>query len=297
MSSTSRDDTDPHIRRVLVTRKLVLRQKASLGSKKLGEVARGAVVLVVDEDLVDGVVRCRLGTDSSPRGACVHDLGWVTAYKEGELKLVPIAMGAGSGSSAAAGAAAHGASSADVRTGTSALPELPWSTKRLGTTTRARGLEVDLDFQISLQPPPPSPGDSLASRIAKRRQGYAKERLSKKLSARFSEPHLEPHASSEATGAGLGSREGTAAAAVHAAAEVASEAEAAVTDAAAAAAKEAAKFVWTSSASLLAMADEQVAQAVAEESSAQARFDTVDAKLGRLLLQKRTNLTDLMKEV
>ena len=42
---------------------------------------------VVDEDLVDGVIRCHVGKDSSPRGVAVHNLGWVTAAKDGELKV------------------------------------------------------------------------------------------------------------------------------------------------------------------------------------------------------------------
>ena len=68
----------------------VVRKAASLDSERLGDVSRGRILLVTDEDLVDGVIRCHLGKDSSPRGVAVHNVGWVTAAKDGELKLTPI---------------------------------------------------------------------------------------------------------------------------------------------------------------------------------------------------------------
>ena len=37
-----------------------------------------------------GVVRARVGLDSSPRGMAVNVLGWVTALKDGERKLTPV---------------------------------------------------------------------------------------------------------------------------------------------------------------------------------------------------------------
>ena len=79
----------------MVHKKLVLRSSAALDSKKIGDVMRGAVVLVLDEELIDGVVRCFIGKESisaSSSSACVHDLGWVTAFKEGELMRVPACL-------------------------------------------------------------------------------------------------------------------------------------------------------------------------------------------------------------
>ena len=61
---------------MVATAKLVLREHASLESRKIGDVLRGTRVLVLDEDLIDGVVHVHLGNDTSPRveRAWGHDL-------------------------------------------------------------------------------------------------------------------------------------------------------------------------------------------------------------------------------
>ena len=56
------------------------------------------------------------------------------------------------------------------------------------------------------------------------------------------------------------------------------------------------KFLWSSAASLTEMANAQAKKADEAEASAHATFDTVQAKLGRLLNERKLNLEELMKE-
>lgn len=83
------DHSKVHIRRAISSAKLVVRSGASLGSKKLCELERGSHVLMLEQvGLESGDVRARVGRDSTPRGLCVNPVGWVTARKDGESKLV-----------------------------------------------------------------------------------------------------------------------------------------------------------------------------------------------------------------
>lgn len=73
----------------LTARKLVLRNSAELESMKMGDIAAGTRLIILEERIVDGVVRARVGRDSTPRGLAVISLGWVTAMKDGDTKLDP----------------------------------------------------------------------------------------------------------------------------------------------------------------------------------------------------------------
>jgi hypothetical protein len=79
----------PELQQVLAAVKLVLREELALDSKKVRDIPAGTRLEVLEEVTIDGVVRARVGEDSTPRGLCVHSLGWVTAFKDGEQKLVP----------------------------------------------------------------------------------------------------------------------------------------------------------------------------------------------------------------
>lgn len=89
----------PNIRRVEARVQLVLRAEADLNSKRKGELPRGQCLVLLDE-ITDpsGVVRARVAKESSPRGVRVLPLGWVTAVKDGEQKLMPVEDGIGSAS-------------------------------------------------------------------------------------------------------------------------------------------------------------------------------------------------------
>jgi len=80
-------------------RKLVLRNSSELDSMKVGDIAAGTRLIVLEERIVDGVVRARVGRDSTPRGLAVISLGWVTAMKDGDTKLDPAQNADGSPSS------------------------------------------------------------------------------------------------------------------------------------------------------------------------------------------------------
>ena len=87
------------LRRAVATKKLVLRSGPSLSSQRLGDIVTGKELVVME--LVDlateplarqhggavGDVRARVGKDSTPRGIALVPLGWVTAVKDGEDKL------------------------------------------------------------------------------------------------------------------------------------------------------------------------------------------------------------------
>ena len=58
-------------------------------AKAAGEYAS----LMEQRDENTGVVRAKVGLDSSPRGVAVTPVGWVTAEKDGERILHPISAG------------------------------------------------------------------------------------------------------------------------------------------------------------------------------------------------------------
>ena len=64
-------------------------------SHRLRDITAGASVLVVDtvESPSNRTVRAKIAVGSSPRGACLVPLGWVTAHKEGDQKLELVAEG------------------------------------------------------------------------------------------------------------------------------------------------------------------------------------------------------------
>lgn len=70
------------IPRAMSLDKLVIRSGISLSSDKIGNLAMGASVLVLEtEHQEDGSVRTKVGRDSSPRGFVVEPLGWITSVK------------------------------------------------------------------------------------------------------------------------------------------------------------------------------------------------------------------------
>ena len=81
----------PSFYRAFVDKKLVLRSAAALDSQKVGDIKSGTFVTVLEEIRLDNHdIRARVGKDTSPRGLGGFDLGWVTAVKDGESKLVPL---------------------------------------------------------------------------------------------------------------------------------------------------------------------------------------------------------------
>ena len=97
MAKTYREKIRVHLyqewgqeKRCTAGKKLVLRAASNLESTKLGDIRAGTShLLVLEQTVVDGVVRARIGKDSTPRGLAVISLGWVTAVKDGEVKLEP----------------------------------------------------------------------------------------------------------------------------------------------------------------------------------------------------------------
>ena len=77
--------------RAIADKKLVLRVSPDLDSERIGDVKMGTSVTVLEEQtLKNGDIRARIGKDTSPRGVGGFDLGWVTAVKDAESKLVPL---------------------------------------------------------------------------------------------------------------------------------------------------------------------------------------------------------------
>lgn len=245
---SSRHGEEVKLRRVILNKKLVLRSKAALDSKKLGDIRKGTTVLVVDEDLdpATGAVRVRLGDDSTPRGACVHNLGWVTACKDGEPKLTPMLEEGEEGD---------------------------WSFLRGAQGAQAPPMEALQRNAKQASPSRPAHG-SMASRIAKRRQELARDRHDKRSAQHADAPAAEETVSNTGAGPSDATESDT------------KESQAPKV-----------RFELSTSESLLIKADEEEALAQEEEANAQATFDTIDAKLGRLLSEKNIKLeTTIMKD-
>ena len=281
---SSSDADEKRVKRVVCNAKLVLREKASLESKRLGETARGSEVLVIDDEIVVDeaagcmVVRCKIAQDSTPRGVLVHTLGWVTAAKEGELKLSPVLDRHVRGSSRAAmeqadGESGHSATdqSSESTSDSGRKPHraLPWSLKLGAQLENARD---DPSFSRLSQPlsPPSGGADSMASRIAKRRQDLARERQEKRMTPR----KVDEQEGGSQSGTPPGTRPGAS-----------SQGEV----------DPGPKFEWLSSSELTAIAAEKRKVAVEKEQTARAKHDTVEAQLGRLLHDKKIKLDELMK--
>ena len=267
------------LRRVLVERKLVLRKSKFLDSERIGDIPRGTMILVVDEDLVGNVIRCQVGKDSSPRGVCVHNLGWVTAARDGELKLLPVPEGeglpsAGSSPVAVGSPGSHGSPSSPNSKPSSpdcseqdadASMGPPWSLRLLAKLEAA---QIDPSFSRLCMPSSMRDGQqgSMASRIANIR--------------------LEKQRRASVRKGDVGALENTPA--LDAPQEASKkDAQAPPTEA---------KFVWSSSIELTELADKIAADADHQEFSAHAKFDTVEAKLGRLLNERKIKLEELMIE-
>ena len=201
-------ETSPiNVKRVKAARQLVLREAASLESKKITELRRGEVLVVVEEAVTEeGEHRARVARDSSPRGLAVHPIGWVTSFKDGEQKLIGLDD-----------------------------EELPPSSA-----------------------PVRSREESMASRIAKRRQQTARERL---------RSHgLEPAADGEPTGG---------------------------TPASSPERKASPSVPFVGSAQLLATAAQHEAEA---EALAGTSVDTLATRVGRLLHARKIKVAELVKE-
>ena len=237
----------------------VVRRSASLESDRVGDVTRGKVLLVVDEDLVDGVIRCHLGKDSSPRGVAVHNVGWVTAAKDGELKLTPI-------KEEGPGIPGPNVKVPEPTTKDDGKPdgtiiEMPWSLR-----LRSKLMEANIDPSFTRLNMPSTPvgegQESMASRIASMR--LEKQRRHQRATASAPAPAAsEPEPDAKETTK-----------------EVPVEA----------------KFVWATSAELNKQMNHIESSTDAMEKNAHAKFDTVEAQLGRLLNERKIKLEDLMKE-
>ena len=131
----------------IAVKKLVLRVGPSLSSPKVGNVKPGTKLTALGREVVDGVLRIKVGVDTSPRGVCCSAQGWVTAEKDGEVKLRISREGAGMPSTATSTALyLRNAKSEDV---------VDPSFLRLGHADGSRNVS-----------------ESMATRIAKRRQTW-----------------------------------------------------------------------------------------------------------------------------
>lgn len=247
----------------------VLRRGPSLESERLGDITRGAMLQVVDEDLVDGVIRCHVGKDSSPRGVAVHNLGWVTAAKDGELKLTPIREDYLSPRSPPRSSRSPSPGREDVPTGTSPETEeepieMPWS---LRLRNKLEAAHIDPSFSRMNLPSTTreSDGESMASRIANMR--LEKQRRHTRHAAAAS-PAAAPE---EEHDTDTPAKPKDTPPVEH-------------------------KFVWASSAELAEHCQGLIMEADGQEEGAHAKFDTVEAQLGRLLNDRKIKLEDLMKE-
>ena len=83
------NETPPLLRAISLD-KLTIRAGPNLDSAKVGQLRVGKAVLLLNEqELGDGTWRTKIGRESTPRGAVVHHLGWITSEKGGEAKQVP----------------------------------------------------------------------------------------------------------------------------------------------------------------------------------------------------------------
>ena len=251
--------------------KLVLRKAADLESENLGDIKAETSLVVFEECYVEGVLRARVGKDSTPRGVCAQSLGWVTAMKDGEVKLIP-----------------SGGGSFDI-------------SELLAATSEATGGSPDLG----------AVSDSMASRIAARRRNRERSHSpSGKSSARAADaPEASgagvPESAPESTPAPVAApspsaagppkpaspatqRKGSTAAAAAAAAP-SSSADEAEPDA-----KPVPKFEFVGNVEKLQ--DIIVGYLAKAEEEEGKTFDTVGSKLGRLLLDKKVDVPALMKE-
>ena len=88
--SQPRKKSAPLIRAISLD-KLTIRAGPSLDSAKVGKLSVGKPVLLLDkQELGDGTWRAKIGRESSPRGAVIDQLGWITSEKRGEPKLQTI---------------------------------------------------------------------------------------------------------------------------------------------------------------------------------------------------------------
>ena len=80
----------------IALKKLVIRASTSLDSAKLGSVKSGTRLTVLAMETLQGCCkRAKVGMDTTPRGVAVNAIGWVTAEKDGEVKLKLAKEGAG----------------------------------------------------------------------------------------------------------------------------------------------------------------------------------------------------------
>lgn len=270
------------LKRVVANAKLVVRSSPALDSDKLCEVERGKVVLVIDEDLVtdedQDIVRCRIGVDTTPRGVGVQKVGWVTAMREGELKLTPVQQAIEQQQAVGAG------SEHPVQTGQSS--SVPWSSSLQSKLESDGSFVKDSDGSFAWRASSPvdaqSGSESMATRIAKRRQDVAKERLGRKTpprgpqEGRTSVLGSSPPQGSDGPADGHGEQDDRR----HSLRQ----------------SRESTHAEWASSVELTELARSLVARADAEVAEEQAKYGTVEARLGRLLLAKRVKAEELVKE-
>ena len=254
------------MRRCEAAVKLVVRSSPSLESKKVGDLMPGAPLIVMEELCVDGdsegVLRARVGKDSTPRGVCINPIGWVTTFKDGESKLL------------------------EDESGTSPRDASP-SASRDATPGRARpklGLPPpDWSFErMDLTPT----GGSMASRIAWRRQETAKERHVRVCATlRDPSPPFVLRDASPRPSSPLAGRVGTSTAA-----ELAASGSRGGTPAMKRKGGKRSEVLLRSEklletvATLLVEADAEGAQT----------FDTVSSKIGKLLVEKNIQPAELM---
>ena len=81
-------EPSPPMARAVSLQKLKVRQGPALDSPLIGNVLMGRMVILIEEKVLgDGTTRARVGKDSSPRGAVMEPIGWITSVKDGKHGL------------------------------------------------------------------------------------------------------------------------------------------------------------------------------------------------------------------
>jgi hypothetical protein len=272
---------DSFIFHAVATTKLVLRAASELDSARVGNLHLGQKVTVlrqttVTDDQGESIVRAKVGVDTSPRGVATNVMGWVTMVKAGETKL-RILSKPGPG-----------------------LPMAALSAAAERLTSSYNSLVLDASFfRLDGAESTRFDGESMASRIAKRRQlrrqsslasfpetpSACQPRFAQSISSACSRPAALP---------AFPARHGTTNAEAAWSKPVSAESqEAPSSQPTEMRLRRSIRHTLQTSDALRVVHGRYVADADADENAV---FDTVGSRLGQLLLQRKVKVADLMAE-
>ena len=154
--------------------KMTIRAGPNLDSAKVGQLSAGKPVLLLDKQVLgDGTWRAKIGRESSPRGAVVDHLGWITSEKRGEAKLQTILDEEDPSNrflQREAWLAEYDDREAEALHATASIINKAWARQVASESSPRFPDERRQDqLQAAPLPPPLSESDSMASRIAQRR--------------------------------------------------------------------------------------------------------------------------------